>query len=539
MKKQNALWKGLRFSLLLLVFLGGSLMVTFGQASRGDVDGSGTITIVDALMVAQYTVGISVNINLTQADSNADGNITIVDALIIAQYYVNLITSIPPGGGNPTNPPATTPPGGEPTTIPGGGPSTGTHITGNPFVGADWYKDPVWGEKARDGGGASIADEPTMIWMDRISAITEGNPDWSLEKHLDNCVTQGANLFQVSIYDLPNRDCAAAASSGELLIANGDMARYKSEYIDVITAIFDQDKYSDIRIICLVEIDSLPNLITNTNLPLCQEAAGDDGYVEGVTYAIDKLTTVPNVYCYIDIAHSGWLGWDDNLGPMCDLLSQVGNNLQGGKSKIDGFASNTCNYTPLEEVYLTDPNKQVGGQAIKTADFYEWNAYFDEKDFIIEMHRQLTNRGFSNFGMIHDTSRNGWGGSSYGRSRPTKASSSSDLNTYVNESKIDRRYHRGNWCNQEGGIGFRPQASPFSQCDAYVWIKPPGESDGISYAGPEDPNDPAKTFDDMCDPNGQNTSNSSYGTGAMDAPHAGRWNQEQFDALLRNAYPSL
>lgn len=38
------------------------------------------------------------------------------------------------------------------------------------------------------------------------------------------------------IYDLPDRDCAAAASNGEYTIADNGVALYK-EYIDNITAI--------------------------------------------------------------------------------------------------------------------------------------------------------------------------------------------------------------------------------------------------------------------------------------------------------------
>lgn len=40
-------------------------------------------------------------------------------------------------------------------------------------------------------------------------------------------------------------------------------------------------------------------------------------YEKGVSYALDKLGAIPNVYNYIDAAHHGWLGWDSNLGPPC------------------------------------------------------------------------------------------------------------------------------------------------------------------------------------------------------------------------------
>jgi endo-1,4-beta-xylanase len=56
----------------------------------GDVDGNGEINIVDALLVAQYYVGL-ISIDTTNADTNCDGTVDILDALLIAQYYVGLI----------------------------------------------------------------------------------------------------------------------------------------------------------------------------------------------------------------------------------------------------------------------------------------------------------------------------------------------------------------------------------------------------------------------------------------------------------------
>ncbi len=59
----------------------------------GDVNGDNQITIVDALMIAQYYVGLSpAGFNSAYADVNRDSQINIVDALLVAQYYVGLIT---------------------------------------------------------------------------------------------------------------------------------------------------------------------------------------------------------------------------------------------------------------------------------------------------------------------------------------------------------------------------------------------------------------------------------------------------------------
>ncbi|MFD1146533.1 glycoside hydrolase family 6 protein [Saccharothrix hoggarensis] len=104
---------------------------------------------------------------------------------------------------------------------------------------------------------------------------------------------------------------------------------------------------------------------------------------------------------------------------------------------------------------------------------------------------------------------------------------------------MDRRFQKGNWCNQSGaGLGERPKAAPKPNIDAYVWIKPPGESDGSST---EIPNDEGKGFDRMCDPTYTgNPRNGNNMSGALpDAPLSGHWFSAQFQELMRNAYPAL
>ena len=63
----------------------------------GDVNHDGNVDIVDALLVAQYTVDLDPQpFYPEQADVNEDGLINIIDALLIAQYYVEIIPSLPP-----------------------------------------------------------------------------------------------------------------------------------------------------------------------------------------------------------------------------------------------------------------------------------------------------------------------------------------------------------------------------------------------------------------------------------------------------------
>lgn len=77
---------------------------------------------------------------------------------------------------------------------------------------------------------------------------------------------------QFVVYDLPDRDCAAAASNGEYAIADGGVAKYK-EYIDAIRTMIL--KYSDIRILlvigmCLVPRplrSASPNFLVKSRIP--------------------------------------------------------------------------------------------------------------------------------------------------------------------------------------------------------------------------------------------------------------------------------
>ncbi|WP_087508284.1 glycoside hydrolase family 6 protein [Cellulomonas iranensis] len=423
----------------------------------------------------------------------------------------------------------------------------------NPYAGAKQYVNPTWAatvESAATRAGdptlaaqmRTVAKQPTAVWMDRISAIT-GNADGNgLKFHLDEALKQKTGsqplVFNLVIYNLPGRDCFALASNGELPATAAGLTRYQTEYIDPIVDLLSDPKYQDLRIAATIEPDSLPNLVTNISEQACQQSA--PYYREGVKYALDELKTLPNVYTYLDAAHSGWLGWDSNSGPTAKLFAEVAKSTKKGFASIDGFVTNTANSTPLAEPFLPNPNLQVGSAQVRSAKFYEWNPDFGEHAWTAQLHRLLVAEGFpASTGMLIDTSRNGWGGAD----RPTKVSTSTNVDTYVNESRIDRRNHRGAWCNPLGaGIGELPRATPAdapadSYLDAYVWIKPPGESDGASK---EIPNDQGKSFDRMCDPTYVAPKLSNLPTGATpDAPLAGQWFEAQFKTLVKNAYPVI
>ncbi|MEU1040412.1 glycoside hydrolase family 6 protein [Streptomyces sp. NPDC005551] len=437
------------------------------------------------------------------------------------------------GGTDPTDPPTTPPP----TTPP---PSGGK--ADNPYTGAKVYVNPEWSAKAAaEPGGTKISNQPTAVWLDRIAAIKGVNGGMGLRAHLDAALKQkgsGELVVQLVIYDLPGRDCAALASNGEL--GPTDIGRYKTEYIDPIAAILADPAYAGLRISTVIEPDSLPNLITNaggtnTTTDACVTMKSNGNYEKGVSYALDKLGAIPNVYNYIDAAHHGWLGWDTNLAPSVQQFYRVATTNGASVSDVAGFIVNTANYSPT-----TEPNYKVtdsvNGQTVRQSKWVDWNQYVDEQSYAQALRDKLVAAGFnSGIGMLVDTSRNGWGGSA----RPTGAGPLTSVDAYVNGGRVDRRIHAGNWCNQSGaGLGARPTAAPAAGIDAYVWVKPPGESDGASSVVD---NDEGKGFDRMCDPTYTgNARNGNSMSGALaNAPLAGHWFSAQFQELLKNAYPAL
>ncbi|WP_240529319.1 glycoside hydrolase family 6 protein [Streptomyces antioxidans] len=414
----------------------------------------------------------------------------------------------------------------------------------NPYAGAKVYVNPDWSAKAAaEPGGNKISGQPTGIWLDRIAAIDGTGGATGLRAHLDEALRQSSGsptVVQLVVYDLPGRDCAALASNGEL--GPTEIDTYKTRFIDPIAAILSEPKYADspLRIVTTIEIDSLPNLVTNTGgsptaTPQCDTMKANGNYVKGVGYALNKLGAIGNVYNYVDAGHHGWIGWDDNFNPTAQVLKQAATAEGSTVDKVAGIIVNTANYSALKEENFT-VDDTVNGTTVRQSKWVDWNRYVDELSFAQAFRQELVNVGFpSDIGALIDTSRNGWGGSA----RPSGPGATSDVDTYINDGRYDRRIHIGNWCNQSGaGLGERPKAAPAAGIDAYVWMKPPGESDGASS---ELPNDEGKGFDRMCDPTYTgNPRNGNNPSGALpNAPLSGHWFSAQFQELLKNAYPAL
>jgi len=316
-------------------------------------------------------------------------------------------------------------------------------LAANPFSGASLFVNPDYTAKVQATINANPAQASiilpfknvsTAYWVDTMAKIS------TISIVLDGAkaqqAQQGGKVVTVFvIYDLPQRDCAALASNGEISCADtacsAGITQYKTQYIDKIVQIFKQ--YPTMSIVALVEPDSLPNLATNLNVDKCSKA--QDTYKTCVAYAIQQLGSLSNVQMYVDAAHGGWLGWPNNLAAMSTIFKSV-LDMAGGQNLIRGFVTNVANYQPLAS---TDDPCKLAAQG---------NNAINEVQYVTLLNAALEKAGITNKGFVIDTSRNG---------NPGTRSSCS------------------NWCNiKNSGMGIKPTTSTASSLiDAYYWVKVP------------------------------------------------------------------
>ncbi|KAH3985104.1 glucanase [Parastagonospora nodorum] len=411
-----------------------------------------------------------------------------------------------PGTGSSTSAPAATSAAPAPTTFKTsktvGSPATGSSTTGssatataspgdgsNPLKGKNFYANSYYaseinnlaapslvaaGNAALAAKASNVAKVGTFYWLDvraKVPIIS------TFAKDVQKRNAAGANeVLPLVVYDLPERDCAALASNGELSLANNGTALYQ-EYIDMIAAQIKQ--FPDVTFLLVVEPDSLANLVTNLNVAKCANAA--TAYKTLTAYAI-KTLNLKNVIMYLDAGHAGWLGWTANIEPAAELFGALYKSA-GSPAAVRGLVTNVANYNAWS--IATCPSYTQG------------NTNCDEKRYVNALAPLLVKNGFPAH-FLTDTGRNGV--------QPTKQQA------------------WGDWCNVIGtGFGIRPSSTTDDPLlDAYVWVKPGGEGDGTSDTS-------AVRYDAHC----------GYADALKPAPEAGSWFQAYFVQLLSNASPSF
>ena len=374
-----------------------------------------------------------------------------------------------------------------------------------------------------------MLDISSAYWID-VKGKVAGAGTGTLEGILqDASVKAVKQLVTFMIYDLPNRDCHAKASNGEICctynadgtcdyLAVGDcsagLAEYRSEYIDRIFTVLDRFDES-VEIVLVIEPDSLPNLATNLDDPQCGNLATRNSYTQGIAYAVNKFKDL-QVTMYMDAGHGGWLGWVDNM----QLFTELVLGMDFPISALRGFATNVANYQPIggmcpwqsadglrNDYCLMGQHQNDPCCADPCGLSTEWNPANNELNYAYLL-RTAFRQGTSNSWSAHiliDSGRNG---------------------------VTDHRDSCANWCNaRDAGVGVLPTVATADPglVDAYFWLKTPGESDGCTEELSDGSACPR--FDLFC------ASDDSIGSlfGEPRAPEAGHWFDYQIKQLAANA----
>ncbi|KAG2019603.1 cellobiohydrolase II-I [Coprinopsis cinerea AmutBmut pab1-1] len=328
----------------------------------------------------------------------------------------------------------------------------------------------------------TVQGVPTFAWISDSASI-DSIPPLIADALAQQEETGEKVIVQIVIYNLPDRDCSAKASDGEFHLDDDGFNKYKA-YVNRIAEELSTEDADKLHFAIILEPDSLGNLVTNMHVEKCRGA--EAAYKEGIAYTISSLQK-PNIDLYLDAAHGGWLGWNDNLRPSAEIYREVldlAREITPG-ARVRGLATNVSNYNP----YKTQAREP----------YTEWNNSYDEWNYVKNLVPHLEAVGFPAH-FIVDQGRSGKGGI---------------------------RTSWSQWCNIRGaGFGIRPTSDPqvldSENVDAIVWVKPGGESDGTSDVD-------AKRFDENC----------RSEVAHVPAPEAGQWFNDFVVNLVLNANPPL
>lgn len=193
-----------------------------------------------------------------------------------------------------------------------------------------------------------------------------------------------------------------------------------STYVNWVAAIADGLKIADQPDFRAIVILEPDALAQLVASKDCLSSEQRQSRIEAIKSAIGLLVRNPQVMLYIDAGHPGWI---NDLQALIDVLRQV------DADRTQGLAVNVSNFqdTPSSINYGLQLGDELG-----------------------------------NLHVIIDTSRNGNG-------------------PYATKDEVSDP----SWCNPPSRrIGHLPTVmTQVHRVDAYIWVKPPGESDGTCHAG--------------------------------------------------------
>ncbi|MGW6215730.1 glycoside hydrolase family 6 protein [Streptomyces sp. NPDC055109] len=330
--------------------------------------------------------------------------------------------------------------------------------------------------RLRDAAGIlTMVNTPQAVWFgDQTPA--------EVERQVRAVVRDGGRdhaTVVLALYNIPGRDCANYSAGG---------AATTAEYETWIDAVARGIGHGDT--IVTLEPDALALLPSDCGQDDAQGTKTAARYTE-VNYAVDALEPLSGTRVYLDTGHPGWHTVD----------SIVPRLIKGGVGRASGFYTNASNYNTDDAnswygklissclAYVAGGGDAAAcpSQGWPRADAQAW----------LDTHVHTPASRMKHF--VTDSSRNGRGPWTPPAGKYTDAQ---------------------DWCNPpDRGLGARPTlrtGDPLQ--DARLWIKTPGESDGLCLRGTAGPQDPER--------------------GTVD-PDAGDWFPQQALELARLANPPL
>jgi cellulose 1,4-beta-cellobiosidase len=384
-------------------------------------------------------------------------------------------------------------------------------------------------------GIKTLQKYPAAFWLDQKSKVDIKNIDQP--DNLHNIIKENSDkaAFNFIVYDLPQRDCSAGASSnGDFKDANPEnMQRYKDEYIGGIKTAVENNP--DKQFSFIIEPDSIPNLVTNTAVGKCgAEFAGNPeyGYIPGIKYAIDTLCTKENTVCYLDAGNGGWLGWENNMTKLVNQVKELGAETT---KHLRGFSANVSNYNPLGEVCEALYDSDTAVKPSNITDLKDKCPNYTDPCNLSSQ----SNYGYNSLSYGEYLVRN-MKGASIPFSSPNGPKMVIDTSRN-GVAEVRNGQQCSSWCNplkgetsgKAVGIGHHPASHDQLEkifgrvpewLDAFAYLKTPGETDG---------NSTGKGVDAECSPNPFRFGGASAGN--LPVPHAGDFFPESLCVMAGNA----
>ncbi len=340
-----------------------------------------------------------------------------------------------------------------------------------------------------------MVNQPQAVWF-------VGGTPAQVEDYVAETVAAAAADDAVPVlvaYNVPGRDCGSYSDGGA---ATG--AAYRA-WIDAMV-----DGMGQAHAVVIVEPDGLALLPSDCGL------ADPYDRLALISYAAHAFLADANATVYIDAGNNGW-----------HVPSEIAQRLVDvGVGDVDGFALNVSNFQHTGNVnfygwwvskciaYATQVSDgeydacphQYGWDGTQLSPFGHWSNTASAARFNVRAENRrynaLLNGVQPTTHFVVDTSRNGRGPWAGTNAHPAA------------ESETE------SWCNPPGrGAGDRPTANTgVALVDGYLWIKAPGELDGLCHRWTNGPKDPAR--------------------GIVD-PTAGAWFPAQARELADLALPAL